>query len=118
MLTLLTSIVWFIFLAWLVSFVLTLYGLSRQQSLLATDDFRLTAGDAPLVSVLVPARNEQHRVLTSCVRSILAQDYGRFEVIAVNDRSTDETGAILETFAKEDERLRVIEGQEPRRKVG
>ena len=109
----LASIVWFLVFAWLVSIVLTLYGLSRQKPLLPTGDLRMTASDAPLVSVLVPARNEQHRVLADCIRSILAQDYGRFEVIAVNDRSTDATGAILETLAKSDERLRVIEGQEP-----
>lgn len=108
-----TSILWFLVLAWVVSIVLTLYGLSRQKSLLPTDDLHLKTSDAPLVSILVPARNEQGRVLADCIRSILRQDYGRFEVIAVNDRSTDETGAILETLAQSDERLRVIEGSEP-----
>ena len=95
--------------AWLVIVVLTVHGQSRQRSLLGTNN---TASDAPLVSILVPARNEQHRVLEHCIHSILAQDYGRFEVIAVNDRSTDETGAILARLAKSDERLRVIEGEE------
>ena len=73
----------------------------------------MTASVAPLVSILVPARNEQDRVLADCIRSILAQDYGRFEVIAVNDRSTDGTGTILETLATDDDRLLVIEGEEP-----
>jgi chlorobactene glucosyltransferase len=73
---------------------------------------RLTESDAPLVSILVPARNEENRVLEACIRSILAQDYGNFEVIAVNDRSTDQTGAILDRLAKSDERLRVIEGED------
>jgi chlorobactene glucosyltransferase len=109
----LTSIVWFIVFAWLMTLVLTLYGLSRQKRLLPTNQLRLTASDAPLVSVLAPARNEEHRVLANCIRSILAQDYGKFEVIAVNDCSTDETGAILETLARSDDRLRVIEGEEP-----
>jgi chlorobactene glucosyltransferase len=72
----------------------------------------LTASDAPFVSILVPARNEQERVLESCVRSILTQDYGKFEVIAVDDRSTDKTGEILKTLAQRDERLQVIEGEE------
>ena len=112
-LAILTGFVWLIVFAWLVSIVLTLYGLSRQKPLWPSDRSRLTASDAPLVSVLVPARNEQHRVLADCIRSILAQDYGRFEVIALNDRSTDETGAILETLAKSDDRLRVIAGEEP-----
>jgi chlorobactene glucosyltransferase len=112
-LAILTTFVWFIVAAWIVSIVLTLYGLSRQKPLLPTNQLRLTASEAPLVSVLVPARNEEHRILEDCIRSILAQDYGSFEVIAVNDRSTDATGAILETLAKSDDRLRVIEGEEP-----
>jgi cellulose synthase/poly-beta-1,6-N-acetylglucosamine synthase-like glycosyltransferase len=112
-LTILTSILWLIVLAWLTSIVLTLYGLSRQKPLMQTRHLRMTTGDVPLVSILVPARNEEHRILPDCVRSILAQDYGRFEVIAVNDRSTDATGAILQTLAKSDDRLLVIEGEEP-----
>ena len=110
--TILISSLWFIAFVWLIIVVVTLRGVARQQSLSATDSLRLTASDAPLVSILVPARNEQDRVLEDCIRSILAQDYGRFEVIAVNDRSTDSTGAILKTLAQGDERLRVIEGEE------
>jgi cellulose synthase/poly-beta-1,6-N-acetylglucosamine synthase-like glycosyltransferase len=109
----LTGFVWLIALAWLISTVLTIYGLARQKLLLPTNHLRLTASDAPLVSVLVPARNEQNRVLADCIRSILDQDYGRLEIIAVNDHSTDGTGAILESIAKSDDRLRVIEGEEP-----
>ena len=103
---------WLITLVWLASVVLTLYGLSRQKPLSPTNHFRMKASDAPLVSVLVPARNEQHRILADCIRSILSQDYQNFEVIAVNDRSTDATAEILETLAKSDERLRVIKGEE------
>ncbi len=64
------------------------------------------------MSVLIPARNEEHRILADCIRSILSQDYEPFEVIAVNDRSTDRTRAILDELAKGDERLRVIDGDE------
>jgi cellulose synthase/poly-beta-1,6-N-acetylglucosamine synthase-like glycosyltransferase len=108
----LISALWFVAFVWLVIVVLTLYGLSRRRSLSATSNLRLTGSDAPLVSVLVPARNEQYRVLEDCIRSILDQDYGRFEVIAVNDRSTDSTGEILEALARGDERLHVVEGEE------
>jgi len=108
----LTVVVWIVLFAWVVSFVLTLYGISRQDPLLPTGHSPLTASDMPLVSVLVPARNEEHRVLENCLRSILKQDYGRFEVIALNDRSTDATGQILESLAETDQRLRVIDGRE------
>ncbi|MBD0325189.1 MAG: glycosyltransferase, partial [Pyrinomonadaceae bacterium] len=93
---------------------LTMLGLQRQRPLeSAPDDGVLTQAAAPLVSVLVPARNEEARVLPACIASILSQDYGRFEVIAVNDRSVDATGSILHAIAKADARLRVIDGAEP-----
>src|SRR4030095_11753262 len=113
MIAMLAIILWLVALGWLVSLALTLHGLSRHKPLLPNTDLRLTATDAPLVSILVPARNEEHRVLANCIRSILAQDYGRFELLAFNAQSTDATGSILETLAKSDERLRVIDGQEP-----
>lgn len=105
---------WAIVLLWFVAAVLTLRGLARQKPLPPANPVgRLTLPNAPLVSILVPARNEEGRVLSACIRSILAQDYGRFEVVAVNDRSTDATGAILNAIAKADGKLRVIEGMEP-----
>ena len=95
---------------WLVITIVTLYSVTRQKQLSAITDLHLTTSDAPLVSILVPARNEEHRVLEACIRSILDQDYGNFEVIVVNDRSTDATGTILNTLTESNARLRVIEG--------
>lgn len=64
----------------------------------------------PLVSIIVPARNEAGQIAT-CVRSLLAQDYPRFEVIAVDDCSEDETGKILDRLAEADRRLTVVHGR-------
>jgi chlorobactene glucosyltransferase len=61
----------------------------------------------PLVSIIVPARNEGGHI-ERCIRSLLAQDYPHFEVIAVNDRSEDDTGPILDRLAGGDRRLTVI----------
>jgi glycosyltransferase involved in cell wall biosynthesis len=108
----LSGFVWLILFAWLVSIILTLYGLAQRKPLAPNSHVPVTASEAPMVSILVPARNEEHRVLAECIRSILAQDYSQFEVIAVNDRSTDGTGAILESIAKSDDRLRVFAGEE------
>jgi chlorobactene glucosyltransferase len=108
----LITALWLVAFVWVLIVVLTVYGVARQRFLSTTTDLRFTSTDAPLISILVPARNEEHRVLESCIRSILAQDYGRFEVIAVNDRSTDATGAILDRIAQSDDRLHVIEGKE------
>jgi len=56
--------------------------------------------DAPLISICVPARNEE-RNIRACVESLLAQDYPNFEVIVLDDRSTDGTLDILRELAME-----------------
>lgn len=67
--------------------------------------------ETPLISVCVPARNEETNI-RACVESILAQDYPSFEIIVLDDRSTDRTLAILHELAVTDARLRVITGAE------
>lgn len=110
----LVAVAWVTVLLWLLCAWLTVRGLRRQRQLeSAGAGGKLTGAGAPLVSVLVPARNEEGRILQACIRSILSQDYGRFEVVAVNDRSTDATGSILHAIARADARLRVIDGAEP-----
>lgn len=52
----------------------------------------------PTVSIIVPARNEEENI-RRCVQSLLEQDYEHFEVIAVDDGSTDGTGRILDELA-------------------
>ena len=59
------------------------------------------------VSVVIPARNEE-RNLEQALQSVLALDYPDLEIIVVNDRSTDDTGAILEKMAEWDARLAVV----------
>jgi chlorobactene glucosyltransferase len=66
--------------------------------------------NAPMVSIIVPARNEEKNI-ERCVRSLLAQDYPRFEVIVVDDCSEDGTAQILAQLAGNDSRLNVIEGK-------
>jgi chlorobactene glucosyltransferase len=63
----------------------------------------------PRVSVLVPARNEA-RNIAACVTSLLAQDYPDFEVIVLDDHSTDDTSRILAQLARTGSRLRVLKG--------
>lgn len=67
----------------------------------------VSRGDAPPLSVVIPARNEA-RNIEACVRSVLASDYPRLEVIVVDDHSTDGTGEIARRIAAEDARLRVV----------
>jgi chlorobactene glucosyltransferase len=67
------------------------------------------AKEYPFVSVLIPARNEEHTIGT-CLSSLLDQDYPDYEVIVLNDNSTDDTSGILEQLAGRYSRLRVIQG--------
>jgi chlorobactene glucosyltransferase len=65
--------------------------------------------DAPSLSVIVPARNEERNIET-CVRSLVTQIGVEAEVIVVDDRSTDDTRAILTRLEAEFTNLRVIDG--------
>ena len=73
-----------------------------------------TGGDAdlPLISVLVPARDEEANI-EACIRSLLSLNYPNLEVIALDDRSSDDTYAILCRLRDRDYRLRVLVGAEP-----
>ncbi len=73
---------------------------------------RLRPVRAPRVSIVIPARDEE-RDIERTVRSHLTQDYSDFEVIVVEDRSSDRTGKILAALAREDARLTVVAGSEP-----
>lgn len=109
----LLGVAWATVALWLAGAWLTLRGLGRQRPLAPVGGYEPRGGERPLVSALVPARNEERRVLAAALRSMLAQDYESFEVVAVNDRSTDATGAILRGLAREDDKMRVVEGAEP-----
>jgi hypothetical protein len=64
-------------------------------------------GHAPSISIIFAARDEAEK-LPAALRTVLAQDYPDYEVVAVNDRSSDETPDILNQFALASNRLRVL----------
>jgi chlorobactene glucosyltransferase len=59
---------------------------------------------SPRLSVILPARNEENYI-ARCLDSLLAQDYANFEIIAINDSSTDRTGEIIKEYAIKDSRV-------------
>jgi len=61
----------------------------------------------PKVTIIIPAKDEGERI-RQCLASALAQDYPRFDVLAVNDRSTDATGRVMDEMAAADPRLKVL----------
>jgi chlorobactene glucosyltransferase len=92
-------------LPWLVPFA-SLFRLASNQPNLS--DVPPAAGT--LVSVIVPARNEVATIET-VVRSVLASTYEPLELVVLDDRSTDETAAIVERLAAETGRLRLVRGE-------
>jgi len=67
--------------------------------------------EPPRVSILVPARDEE-RTIGACVASLAAQDYPvrRFEIVVLDDRSTDRTGQIVTTLAAQHPAVRLLSG--------
>lgn len=59
------------------------------------------------VSIIIPVYNVE-QYIEECIDSILQQTFEKFEVILVNDGSTDSSGIICDEYSKNDKRIRVI----------
>jgi GT2 family glycosyltransferase len=109
-----TGLLGFIALAWLLAAIdlargaLVIPSLSQiKLSAPETADRSGKLQAAPRVSILVSALDEAEK-LPAALATFLAQDYPDYEVIAVDDRSEDATGSILEAAARENARLKVV----------
>src|SRR5205809_7393604 len=58
--------------------------------------------DPPHVTILVPAKDEEAGI-AGCIERIAEQEYPSFDIVAVDDRSTDRTGVILDEIAQEND---------------
>ncbi len=84
-------------LAWFSRIVEAAFGVPRITDITRPEWDRkpVTPNGDPRVSIIVPARNEEEHIRETLVQ-LLALDYSNYEVIAVNDRSTDRTGQIMD----------------------
>lgn len=71
----------------------------------------LPDSELPFITVVVPARNEEGKI-GRCLESLAKQNYPNYEVIAVNDRSQDKTGEIIESLAAQYPCIKYITAQE------
>lgn len=101
---------------WLIALLWTLYCFKKQKplSMIRPAQNKIK----PFVSIIVPARNEAHRVLRESIDSMLAQNYENYELIVVNDRSTDHTKEILEKIFQNQSKIpnpksKIVDGIEP-----
>ncbi|MGE0481827.1 MAG: glycosyltransferase family 2 protein [Phycisphaerae bacterium] len=84
----------------------------KREPILSESDARAPAAQSlPRLSVLVAAKDEEANI-GACVAGLLRQDHPDFELIAINDRSHDATGAILDELAARDRRLHAIHVRE------
>ena len=91
--------------------LIIVYWLHNQAWLeISTPSVQPPAGGA-LVSIIVPARNEE-RNIRRCIEALLAQDYPAYEVLVLDDRSTDATPAILAEISARETRLVILMGNE------
>ncbi len=65
---------------------------------------------APLISVLIPARDEEANI-TACLESLQKQDYPNFEILVLDDNSSDNTATIVRRIAAKDDRIQLFGGQ-------
>jgi chlorobactene glucosyltransferase len=91
---------------WILGPVATMWRVRHSREL--ADEGAGVSPNGPLVTVIVPARDER-RNIESCVRSILAGGYGNIEVVVVDDRSTDGTADVARTIAPDDARLTLVD---------
>lgn len=66
--------------------------------------------NTPLVSVLMATRNRAS-FLEESIESVLAQDYEHWELLIVDDDSTDKTPALLQDYARKDTRIRIVRNE-------
>ncbi|MGY8914332.1 MAG: glycosyltransferase [Flavobacteriales bacterium] len=64
----------------------------------------------PLVSILIPFKNTSE-FLPECMESILEQTYNNWEVISIDDHSSDNSLSIMEQYAKNDSRIHVFSNE-------
>ena len=66
--------------------------------------------DPPLVSVLIPARNEESNI-GRCIKAFLKQDYKNFEIVVLDDNSSDDTYNIVKKISSSIKNVRVVKGK-------
>ena len=101
----LCAIIFGIFATWLYLIIYVVKSLKKSPALDSIQESAIR--ELPKVSVILPARNEE-RYIGKCLDSLLNQDYPNFEIIAINDSSTDKTRDIMKEYAIKDSRIIIV----------
>lgn len=71
------------------------------------DEFQKKSHNSPKVSIILPARNEEEYI-GKCLDSLINQDYENYEIIAIDDSSTDNTGKIIAEYARKNSKVKHV----------
>lgn len=94
----------------IVALAITINAFGNRRAFRRLSAFAEPSGDEPLVSILVPARNEE-RSIGPCLESLARQEYTRYEIVVLDDGSTDRTGDIVRGIAARCRHVRCIVGR-------
>ena len=95
--------------AWVYFFLYMLRSLKKSPKLESFNHLqnRTNENYLPKVSIILPARNEE-KYISKCLDSLFEQDYPNFEIIAVNDSSSDKTAEIMYKYQNKSSILTVL----------
>lgn len=96
-----------VFVAWIVIVLIWKSGLQKTTILNNSGKEQYENNEQPLVSIIIPACNEE-KAVEQCLESIVNQDYQNFEIIVINDRSTDSTGLIVKKLKEKYPQIKTI----------
>src|ERR687884_135488 len=120
----LTVLIFAIFSAWLYFLIYTIISFKRVPKLESANEQQ--QGDAvfisghtgyPRVSIILPARNEE-KYIAKCLNSLINQSYPNFELVAINDSSSDRTGEIIQRYNELNSKVVVAINAEPKPEEG
>ena len=97
-----------IFSSWIYFLIYTIKSLKGVPKLLFLKSYENIV--FPKVSVILPARNEQ-KYIEKCLDSLLKQDYSNYEIVAINDSSSDRTGEIIQKYSTKNSKIIFINAE-------
>lgn len=107
-LTTLLGIISIVFLSWIYFLVNTIKSLTQTPKLHSSLPFKSFI--PPKVSVIVPARNEE-KYIEKCLQTLIEQDYSNYEIIVINDSSSDRTSMIIKNYSTRDSKVVYINAE-------
>src|SRR5919198_5060012 len=103
--------------AWLYFLIYTIISFKRLPKIESMNQQHAVREEFPKVSVILPARNEE-KYIAKCLDSLINQSYPNFEIVAINDSSSDRTDEIIQRYHTLNSKVVVAINAEPKPEAG